>query len=887
MKQLIITLFIALFPLPIFAQTSHRGQIKGQINDSDTQLSLSAATVNCLRSKDSSRVTLTFTDKNGFFHIDSLPFDDYTLYISYLGYKSLIYPLSLIKGEKIRDIGIISMKRTGFNLAQVEISETKDPIRITKDTIEYNSIYFKTKENALVEDLFTKIPGLEIDKNGKISINGQLVNKILVDGKPLFGGDNLKIISKNIQADLIDKVQFINQRKEQKESHNLNTSQSETIINLTIKESKLNIFSGELTTGYGTSNRFAVKSSLSRFRSRQQLMLLGNGDNINGAMDSKSIANTGMQRNWNGGISYNEEINKKMTISANYIMNNGVGLDQRNSVRENFTTDLDFHSTQESDNRRTDSNNDYSIQLEYKLDSFQSISFNNQFSISRSTNFFKSNYESTKDQLQLNSGNTNSINNSSFNSVSGGLRYDKRFLKKGRQLSIILSYGKGNGMETAVNKSDNKYFPTSLELIKDSINQKTVRDIHNNKLFILLSLTEPITKNGFLTLSLAEDHTKNSSNKVAYNFNNLTKLYDIESDSLSSNFNNSPIQHYAKANWLFQKEKLDYSISVASLLTKMTNNNLSTNSYSSTMIHVFLPDANFNYSFRSNKRLRFSYIKTAEFPEISQLQPVPDMSDPLHIKIGNPTLKPMTVHMFSFLYNKFNTRSLCNFTISIGSRFMKNQIINASEFDSLGREIIRPFNINGGYMANLDIGTSLPLKVRQDFLTFNTSAIIGQTPTFLNGKSGFRNDITLAQSIRLNYSYKKIFDCIVAGNISFNMVQYSDQGMNIQKYLNGGFTYTGNINIPYNIIINTNFYYGWATGRTEGYNVNPFILNASISKNLFSHKQGQLKLQAFDLLKQNVGIKRNVQDTYIEDIRTKVLEQCFLISFSYFLGKRN
>jgi hypothetical protein len=616
-------------------------------------------------------------------------------------------------------------------------------------------------------------------------------------------------------------------------------------------------------------------------------MLLGNGDNINGAMDSKSIANTGIQRNWNGGISYNEDISKKMAISTNYIMNNGFGLDQRNSVRENFISNLNFHSTQESDSRRTDSNNDYSVQLEYKLDSLQSISINNQFSISRSKSFFKSTYESTEDQLQLNSGNTSSANNSSFNSVSGGLRYDKRFLKKGRQLSIILSYGKGNGIETAVNKSDNKYFPSSSEPIKDSINQKTIRDIHNNKLFILLSFTEPITKNGFLTLSIAEDHTKNSSNKVAYNFNNSTKLYDIESDSLSSNFNNSPIQHYAKANWLFQKEKLDYSISVASLLTKMTNNNLSTNSHSSAMIHLFLPDANFNYSFRSNKRLRFSYMKTAEFPEISQLQPVPDISDPLHIKIGNPALKPMTVHLFNLLYNEFNIKSLRNFTISIGSKVMKNQIINASEFDSLGIEIIHPININGGYMANLDIGTSLPLKARQNFLTLNTSAIIGQSSTFLNGKSGFHNDITLTQSIRLNYSYRKLFDCVVAGNISFNMVRYTNQEMNIQKYLNGGFTYTGNINIPYNIIINTNFYYGWATGRIEGYNVNSFILNASISKNLFSHKQGQLKLQAFDLLKQNVGIRRNVQDTYIEDIRTKVLEQCFLISFSYFIGKRN
>lgn len=771
-------------------------------------------------------------------------------------------------------------------LTEVEVVQTKSPIRITKDTIEFNASFYKTRSNAVVEDLLKKIPGIQIDDDGTIWVNGKIVQSIMVDGRQLFNGGGTNIISKNLQADLIDKVQLIDRTQNNEKRRGLNNNEADNIINITIKKSKRDRFSGELSGAYGTSDRFASKINLSRFGEHQQLMILGDGNNVNGATTTNNMGGRGIIRSYSGGGSYSKEVNKKITISVNYLTNNNSSIEQRSSTRNTIIGDSSFFYNQQTNNQTKNSSHDLSVQVDYKIDSLQSISISKQASLSQGRSFNLNNYESLGNNAQkINTGNmANSGKNESMG-ISGSLRYDKKFKKKDRSIAITIAYGKDKKKDNSTNISNNIYFPPNLEIISDTINQNTLGSNNNQRLFLMITYTEPINKHNFITFLIANDYTYNISDIKVSNFNIASKLYDIPNDSLSSNFKSDPTQHYMKVSWLYQKEKLDYSISLGTMMFKMKNNEISSYNSYTTLVNSILPDANLNYLFDNNRRIRFSYRKSQDFPQISQMQPYRNNSDPLHILIGNQSLKPMSTHNIDLSYNTFNTSSFRNFSIYMNGKFVRDQIISASWYDDLGRETIQPININGSYNISVNINNGIPLKQKPNSLTFNTRGILSRSMNYTNGSQSFHKDLVINQSVGYHHEYKEALRYTFSTSVGYNKVRYSTMQIGSFNYISGNISFTGDLNLPGGITISSNASYTWGAGRTKGYDINPIMLHASISKSLFSHQQGLIRLQGFDLLRQNTNITRNIQANYIEDVKTNTLEQFFIVGFSYFLGK--
>ncbi|WP_209866321.1 outer membrane beta-barrel protein [Chitinophaga sp. OAE865] len=887
MKQLAILLLVIVTALKALPQTSNRVNISGQIIDKETHNPLSAATVNCLLAKDSTQKTLVFTNKSGIFSLNNLLINNYILHITFLGYESQSIPITVTSEDSIKKIGLIEMKRTGLTLAEIEVVQTKVPVRFTKDTIEFNASLFRTKANAVVEDLLKKIPGIQIDNDGTIRANGKIVQNIMIDGRQLFSGGNPSIISKNLQADLIDKVQLIDRIQDQKNSPGLSNTQNENIINITIKKSKHNLLSGEISASAGTAGRFATKVNLSRFNENQQLMILGDGNNVNGVPDSKNMGSHGVQRSYNGGVSYSNEVSKKMTVGLNYLINDNRVTEKGSSIRNTIINDSNLLYNQETFTEIKNTSHDGSLQFDYKIDSLQSITISQQISLQQISNHFSSSYESTgSHSRKINIGTILNADLNRSSNFSSSLRYDKKFKKKNRFLSITVASGEGYSEDDGVAISKNIYFPINSETISDTINQNTLRKKNSKRLFLMINYTEPISNNGLLELSLVEDYSHNTSDIEVSNFNNHTKLYDIPTDSLSNSFRSTPVQHYAKLSWIYKKDKFDYSVSLASLLFNMKNANITQKEYYSTQSKSLLPEVNFNYLLDTNKKLRFSYRKNQDFPQLSQLQPIRDNSNPLNSKIGNQSLKPMSIHNIDITYNMFNISSLHSFSVNVNGRILRDQILNASWYDSLGRQTDQPININGGYTISINIDNNTPLKSKKSSINFSTKGVINRSMNYTNGTKIFHKDFTFSQSIGFQFEYKELFKCNIAGNLNYNQVVYSTIQSTSFHYFNGAISFTGDLNLPHKIVISTNVNYGWTTGRMEGYNLNPIIVHASISKSLFSHQQGIIKLQGFDLLRQNTNISRIVQNNYIQDTRTNSLQRFFLIGFSYFLGKR-
>ncbi|SEW53928.1 outer membrane beta-barrel protein [Chitinophaga arvensicola] len=880
MKHLLILLLIALFTLELDAQSSHLMKIKGSIHDEEMNASLANASIICLYAKDSSRIKLGFTDQNGHFFFDSLPRQNLILYITYMGYQPLIHNVKTQANVEAIDVGIIPMKRTGISLAEVEILQETPIVKIIKDTIEFNANHFKTKNNASVEDLFKKIPGIQIDQDGTIRVNGEVVKSIMINGKAFFGNNDPKTLSRNLQADLIDKIQVFNKISE----NGLDKGETNKYINITIKKNKQDLFSGELSTAFGTLNRFSAKANLSRFRENQQILLIGDGNNTNGIPDINYVGGGGIVRAWNVGANFMEDLNRKTTLNASYSMDDKFKIDEQKSLKQNFISDSILFNDEDSRTNNRDINHGFSLQLEYKPDSLQKFTFSTNNSLSHSSNTFNNNYASNKNSKSINNGIV--INNGENNTgaLSGGINYEKNFKKKGRSIILNLNYGNGKSKESKFNISRNTYFLETGESRADTLNQHFKIDANSQKTLFYINYTEPVQKNGSLTFFLGTDQTNDSYNKSAFSYNTTNTLYDKYIDSMSNIFRNVSAQYCGRISWYVQKNKLNYMISLSSLSYNFNNKDIHLTNIS---LHstILLPLFNLNYSISNNKQIRVQYSKETQFPDITQLQPIPDISDPLNLKLGNPKLKPASSHRFGLSYNTFDAISLRTLYLSIQGNINSDQIINDTKTDSFGRQIIQPFNHSGGYSISFDLNRGLPIKKKANTITIITRSILQSSINYVNGNRNINNKLLASQTISYNSDQMKLFSYALSANINYNYVHYSNVRSSNTNYLNYTISYSGNVNLPLGITISTLLNYSYTSGLTAAYNNNIWILNTSISKTLFQHKQGMITFQGFDLLKQNKSITRNIEVNYIEDIRTNTLAPFFSLKFSYFMGK--
>ncbi len=779
------------------------------------------------------------------------------------------------------------MQKKSLTLTEINIVRQKSPLVIKKDSLEFTASYFKPKENDLIEDLLKKIPGIEIESDGTIRVNGTVVKSIMINGRPVFDGEEVKIISQNLLADMIEKVQLINQKKESQNT-GIKQEQNEKSINLVLKENKKNILTGQITAAYGSEDRFGAKVNLNKFTPKEQIIFLGTGDNTNGLLDGNTAQNTGIIRRWNTGFNYSNNKNNKIGFNTNYIMDNSLKNDNLNAVRQTFLNDSTYFYNQKNEITINSMGNRIHSQLEYKIDSLQKITFLSQLGYYSSHTQLNNSYKSQTDQSQiLNQGMIENKKKYERNSLSFNIIYDKKFKKFGRTLSAAIGYGKSAVYETEFNISYNHFPQTNGEFTIDTINLNNLKSGKSRQLFMTITYLEPISKTDFLQFTFAEDHNDQRNTKFSHSYNNETKLYDILNDSLSNNLKYYGFQRLAKMGWTKQKGKIEISFSLAAFTSK--NNNLDYKSNNNTRIDAsgILPNLIFNYTFSNGKDISFLYMRNIRLPEISELQPIIDNSNPLFMSIGNPDLKPSSSETFNFSYKSLNATNLRFLSVSANGSFTTDQIVTGTWLDSLGRQISKPLNISGAYNFGIDIENSIPLKSSFGIVRLNTNATYSKELNSSNGTKGSYKNLIINQSFGYSYTYEKTLDCYFSGNINYSNVRYSSEDLEDNSILKYTFRLENSLNLHHGISFTATASYNWVDGNMLGYNPKSLIINASVSKSLFSHKQGLIKLQVFDLLNKSIRINRNIGVNYIENMQTNILQRFFILRFSYFLGRKS
>jgi hypothetical protein len=887
-KTLLIVIIVILCSLHARPQTPSAVRVKGRIADKDSQQPLTDATVALLRTKDSSSVASGFTDSKGAFSLEEVKAGSYQLYVTFLGYRPVLHPVEVRPSDTLVDLGTISLQGTGVSLKTVEIVQVRAPMVIKRDTLEFNAAHYKTRENAVMEELLQKLPGVQIEKDGTIKINGQPVKRILVNGKPFFG-DDPKMATRNLPADMIDKIQLVDKKSDQAQFSGVDDGKKEKAINITIRKDRKGMFLGQITGGYGTDARFAGKGHLSRFSDGEQLSVLAEGNNINGYSDGQTRINSGngISRNWRGGVNYSRDISPKLKVSGSYMVNDGRTENERNVARQNLLPDTTYYYNQ--DNRTADNNTFYNFDMrtEYKPDTMHTINVSGGFSYSKNKSDWESLYESLSGKQEL--VNRGELQNSSAGNVPSyniNVLLGKKFKKTGRAASINFSLYENKSNQENFNRSHNLFFQSNGEILADTINQRSDIGTDNSSIQLSATYTEPVFKDRFIDLLYIYSGNYMQSDKLTYDYNAAGKIYDKLNDSLSNSFRNNYAFHLASLSFRTVKKKYEYSLGAYVRFSDIDNNNISQQSQIRRSVFNIFPMASMSYIFNNNKRLQFYYSGSAMQPDLSQMQPVPDNSNPLYIKLGNPDLKLAVVHNFNMWYNTFNAGTMYGFSTSANLSIFPNKIVNANWFDSLGRQLSQPVNVSGAYNFNINVVNALPLKKEGAAINTNTTFSVNRDINIINGVKGAIQNYNIAQELSFNYAHKDVLNLSARASVLWSGIRYSTQKSNNSNFFSYYLSSDISINLPAGFIIGTNADYLLNTGRAEGYNQNAVLLNAYISKSLFQNKRGSIKVQGFDLLSQNLSITRNVGENYIEDVQARILKRFFLVSFSYYLKKK-
>ena len=243
--------FFALLVLfcSFFSVKAQEFVLKGKLLDAQIKSPLDSATVYVETIADSTLVAYSITDTDGSFIIEGKTNQTKLIfYATFNGYKSLKKEISIVPQLQM---GTLYLEEQVEQLGEVLVSAERAPIAVKKDTLEFNASSFKTRPDANVEDVLRKLPGVAIDANGTITVNGQEVDQVLVNGQVFFSKDP-KVATKSLPKDIISKIQITNTKTKTEERTGDDAQSENKTINLTIKEDKNKGYLTRMAGGYGT-----------------------------------------------------------------------------------------------------------------------------------------------------------------------------------------------------------------------------------------------------------------------------------------------------------------------------------------------------------------------------------------------------------------------------------------------------------------------------------------------------------------------------------------------------------------------------------------------------------------------------------------------------------
>lgn len=895
MKRLLLGLLF----ISTISSFSQKLDVSGNVQDTAAKGPLSNAIVMAIKLMDSTLVGFTRTDENGAFKLKPIPVDTYQVIISHPKFADMGYFIFGDQKNLSYDFGKIILQPKNVSLDEVTIFAFKDPIYYKGDTLIYTADSFKTRANATVEDLLKKLPGLKVDKNGKITSQGKAVDKVLVDGDEFFGGDPT-VATRNLNASSIESVQ-VYEKKSDDVANSSTGEETQKILNLKLKDEAKKGYFGKVS-GASDFQKFYEGEVLGNyFKKKLKVSVFGlasntpnssfgwddvfkyglnnefdRGENEDGDMFMSYSSNQpmGIPQTIKSGFYYTDKIFKNTKLNLNYSYNNSIVKSQVTKNSQYFLEDTTYTSANVSESVSKNEAHAINIGVEQRIDSLTDLTFTSKVKMINTgmsgmdeTDFLSS------DNIKTRNTSVNNSYKSTGYDISNNIKLLKRFMKKDRLLTVSYSNTFSENNTDGVLKTDN-YFYADTSQSFNTVNQKK-KAVNNNQSHITgISFLEPITKK--IKIEVSYDYMYYHSKQNKSSINNVNGEYNQLDSSLTNNFSNLKQINRAGLKFIYEVKKVRFTIGAKARNVYVDNNNIFKAQRTTQNFNNLLPFSTMRYKFSENKALALNYRTSSVNPTITQLQPVPDNSNPNFINIGNPNLLPTFTHQLDLNFNSWKSVSGKYTWLGMTYMYTDNDMSTATYYDSIGRTVSQAINVNGNYNMNGYLGTSLPFFDKQLEVQPNFNASYASNKILVNQVENITKDLRSSLNLTIDVEIDD-FELGVNGSYAYNASSSTLNNSSNKPYSTQSISGNIKTKLPLKFFLETDANYTINNNRSNGYNINYLVWNASLSKTFGKRDNFILGAYAYDILNQNINVDRDISSNVVTDIKTNIISRYFLL----------
>lgn len=908
MRKLFLLLFTSFIATALWSQ----GTIKGKLVDTTGKNGLALATVTVFKAADTALITYRLSNGEGEFKVPGLPLNiDCRVVISFSGYDAYRKEFKLTT-EEVLDLGTITMNTSSKTLDEIIVSAERPPVSVRRDTIEFNASSFKTLPTSLVEDLLKKLPGVQVDAEGNITANGRRVNRIMVDGKSFFG-DDPKIATRNLPANVIDKIQVTEDKDEIARNSDGDLTNVGQVINLTLKKGIKKGWFGKLYGGAGTKERYEIGGIANIYRDTMQLSVLGFSNNINrsgfsfkeiqdiggfGRSGSNSIMMTsrggqqgfaingisfggidaGIARTTGGGFNLNHAPNKNKSFFLQYFFGNTHNdVEQTNNVQQ-FIKDTTVNTRTITVNDRNAFTHNVGAGMNIKPDTLTDITARASYSYATNADDIAANLSVVNNKTgPLSTGLGSQLNKTFNNNYNHNLSLTRRFkAKKGRTLNIYHNLNLTKNLQRFITESENEYyypFPSDRDF-----NQLRRQDVPTLSVNTNFNFSEPLTKQ--LTLRFNNQYTYlNDQQDVAVYNKDVNSKYDILDLSQARGFERDQHRVNSYLGLSYKIKQVTFSAGVNGLWQTIQNNFKNVALPINATLFNILPSFSFNW-----KQLSMQINQTVNAPGVFYLNPVADSTNPFFIRYGNPFLKPAKrtsfyVNNFIFLQN-----SGTSFNVYANGNFTDNDVVLSKTIGANGVQTTRPVNANGSVNFYAGIGFGKEFKNKQKFIfSFRFSPYINfdKRKLMVNDQVSTVTSFSFGPNLNVSLNWNDIVEFKPMYSPGISRTSYTDPSYTNLKVITHYLENELIIRWPKKLVWETNVGYRYNSQVAPGLPKDNLLWNAAVTLLMFKGDVGFLKFTVFDLLNRNNGFFRYANSNQITDQQTNVLQRYGALTFTY------
>lgn len=909
MRKLIVPIAVLLFTQNLAAQTI----VNGTVKDTAEKNVLPFAVVSLLQ-KDSTLYKFTRSDKTGAFQLRDVKPGDYRLLITYPKFAD--YSDNIKVEQAPLDLGLVPLTQQ-TKLLEAVIIKSAGAIRIKGDTTEFVADSFKVREGATVEELLKKLPGFTVNSKGEITAQGQRVQKVLVDGEEFFG-DDPTMATKNIGAKAVDKIQVFDNKTDQQQLTGISTGNEGKTVNIKLKEDQKKGGFGKYSVASNFKSLHDVNLLYNRFIGKKKLSVYGTKSSTStGSINWEDQRRLGLNdyefdevagyytsfggydetfNDWSlrglpdaytaGGLYSNRFGADKQSVNASYRYNR---LGTRNTgsvITQNILPDTLFYTNQYTKSRGRNEQHAFNGKWEWKLDSLSTLKFNSALTRKITTYFTETRTESLSEERDtVNTGNRVNEGRNIRMQSDNQLQYKRLFKKTGRQLIATLRLNTIDDDAIGTLNYINRFYKANRVDSSQSSDQQKGNKGHSQTMGGKITYAEPLSTKISVIAEYGYNRNTAASNRTTLEKTGTGKYEDFL-DSLSNNFDMKALSHSGSLISRYATKKFQASLGSGISAVQL---NLLNKDNGSTRLYNFLnltPQSSVSYTIKPNNSVRLNYRGNTVQPNLEQLQPLNNNTDPLNIIVGNPNLEVGFRHNISLSYGYYKVLSQSGMWTSFNYSATENAITNITTVDAFGRKTTMPVNVNGNKSWNFWGEWNRGEGEKKLGHTASVEANGGVYNNFINGNANRTTSTTFEFGYGLRYEVDEKWSLHIEPKIGHsNSVSSLNKGAKTSYFTYGGES-EGYIKLPGNFELKSDIELNWQQRITAfAGNPNLTIWNAELNKKIFKNKSGIVSILARDILNSNRGFTRTINSNFINEERYLRVSQYFMLKFEWSFNK--